>query len=140
MKTIRHNVFETNSSSEHVFVVTNKSIWERFEKGELIYDLYADDGDELKESSKIAEEIKTQYEWLSPELISEIITNLCDSGKRKKFQKDLNALIRRFNFEGYDHQFFTYENFSDITHNFDYGDTNIKIDGNKVEAYLEWYE
>lgn len=139
MQTIRHNVFETNSSSEHVFVVTNKSIWERFEKGELIYDLYADE-DELKESSKIAEEIKTQYEWLSPELISEIITNLCDSGKRKKFQKDLNALIRRFDFESYDHQFFTYENFSDITHNFDYGDTNIKIDGNKVEAYLEWYE
>lgn len=40
MKTIRENVFETNSSSTHSMTITTSEIINRFFENEIYYDLY----------------------------------------------------------------------------------------------------
>lgn len=40
MRTIRNNVFETNSSSTHSLTICTESEYERWKNGELLFDTY----------------------------------------------------------------------------------------------------
>lgn len=42
MRQIRHGVFETNSSSTHTLTICTKEEYKQFEKGDLVFDRYAD--------------------------------------------------------------------------------------------------
>lgn len=43
MRQVRRSVFETNSSSTHSITICTKEDFERFQRGELIYDSYVDE-------------------------------------------------------------------------------------------------
>lgn len=47
MRQVRRGVFETNSSSTHSITICTKENFERFRRGELMYDSYGDYGDGL---------------------------------------------------------------------------------------------
>lgn len=142
MKTIRHNVFETNSSSEHVLTVTDKTTWKRFENGELIYDNYADDKeDPFKTPNKISEELATEYPNLPKPVIEAITNGLSNSESCDEFKYQLFNLIDEFSHNNYSHHYFTINDMRDLSDNFTYGDSNIDDSSDdKVSVNLEWYE
>lgn len=142
MQTIRHNVFETNSSSEHVFTVTNKSIWERFEKGELFYDNCAGYGENpFKTPNKISEELAAEYSNLPKPIIEAIVNELSKGESCDEFKNRLFDLIDEFSHNNYSHHYFTINDMRELSDNFTYGDSNIDDSSDdKVSVNIEWYE
>lgn len=142
MKTIRHNVFETNSSSEHVLTVTDKTTWKRFENGELIYDNYANyKEDPFKTPNKISEELAAEYSKLPKTVIESIVNELCKGESREEFKEQIFALIDEFSHNNYIHHYFTINDMRELSDNFTYGDSNIDDSSDdEVSVNLEWYE
>lgn len=65
-RTIRRGVFETNSSSVHSIVMCSESDYDRWQKGELVYDKWGDElveiTDDVKKSREENEKIYLTYE------------------------------------------------------------------------------
>lgn len=142
MKTIRHNVFETNSSSEHVFTVTDKTTWERFKNGELFYDNYAGyEGNPFKSTSEISDELAAEYPNLPKSVIEAITNGLSKSESCDEFKNQLFDLIEAFSHNGFTHHYFSVNDMRNLTDDFTYGDTNITtLDNGQISVHLEWYE
>ncbi len=142
MRTIRHNVFETNSSSEHVFTVTDKATWERFEKGELFYDNYAEhEENPFKTTSEISDKLSDEYPNLPKPVIEAIANGLSKSESCNEFKNQLFDLIEEFSHNNFIHHYFSANDMRDLTDDFTYGDTNITtLDDGQISVHLEWYE
>lgn len=142
MKTIRLNVFETNSSSEHVFTVTDKTTWEQFEKGELLYDNYAEYGENpFKPINEISDKLTAEYPSLPKPVIEAIANGLSNSESCDEFKNQLFDLIDEFSHNNYTHHYFSVNDMRDLTDDFTYGDTKITtLDNGQISVHLEWYE
>lgn len=142
MKTIRHNVFETNSSSEHVLTVTDKTTWERFKNGELLYDNYAGYGENpFKSTSEISDKLAAEYPNLPKPVIESIVNELSNGESREEFKEQIFALIDEFSHNNYIHHYFTINDMRELSDNFTYGDSNIDDSSDdEVSVNLEWYE
>lgn len=68
MRVIRRGVFETNSSSTHTICIVPKEDFEKWEKGELFYDIW---NDKLikKEEAEYPEDAKTYKEFTEDEYL-----------------------------------------------------------------------
>lgn len=47
---VRHNIFETNSSSTHSLVIISKEDWKKFKNNKLILNLYTGEISEVKDT------------------------------------------------------------------------------------------
>ena len=142
MKTVRLNVFETNSSSEHVFTVTDKTTWERFKNGELLYDNYAGYGENpFKSTSEISNKLAAEYPNLPKPVIEAVANGLSNSESCVEFKYQLSNLIEEFSHNGFTHHYFSVNDMRDLTDDFTYGDTKITtLDDGQINVHLEWYE
>ena len=61
MQSARRNVFETNSSSTHSLTMCSESDYDRWQKGELLFDKWGDEFIEKSEYLKWFEEQKKKY-------------------------------------------------------------------------------
>ena len=61
---IRHNIFETNSSSTHSLVIMTNDEWKKVENGELFIDVFAAEHGktELVDEEKLYKEAKEEYQ------------------------------------------------------------------------------
>lgn len=106
MKTIRCSVFETNSNSTHSLCLCSEDEFEKWKKGELLFDTWEET---FREPLKITEEIKQQVkldyyinsgndrsDWdsLSEELQEEYILDnmeaFCDVGSLENYTDYMN--------------------------------------------------
>lgn len=77
---VRHNLFETNSSSTHSLVITTKDEWQRFMNNELVLDLYEE---KLKEPADNFPKQNDEGKW---EFEGQIYDNICDVPCTRTFE------------------------------------------------------
>ena len=66
MRQIRNSVFETNSSSTHSLTIVSEEDFEKWKKGELVFDSYKDELIPIPENSDLEDEdseFKTFDQW-----------------------------------------------------------------------------
>lgn len=70
MRTIRRGVFETNSSAVHSLTICSKEEYEKWEKGELLYNDYKKKFITKKEAAELLGEEITEESLLEEEIYS----------------------------------------------------------------------
>jgi len=77
---VRHNLFETNSSSTHSLVITTNDEWRRFMNNELVLDLY---DEKLKEPAANFPKQNNEGKW---EFEGKTYDNICDIPGTRTFE------------------------------------------------------
>lgn len=77
---VRHNLFETNSSSTHSLVITTKDEWGRFMNNELVLDLY---DEKLKEPAPNFPKQNNEGKW---EFEGKTYDSICDVPCTRTFE------------------------------------------------------
>ena len=120
MRQVRHGVFETNSSSTHSLTVCTQDEFDRWERGELLFDRW---GDEFVEASTVKtgsdmDKIKAKYEdvrgklWknfedLTKEEVDEFCEEYCDEEYDDEYDDDQYVTFD-WSFDHYNEWFDTY--------------------------------
>ena len=105
MKTIRNGMFETNSSSVHTITMCSGSDYDKWEKGELVYDRWRE---ELVNPSSVDPSLFHENDddddgyFKSPDDFFEYIEQCAFETYTKKFTTEKGEKIVAFGYYGHD--------------------------------------
>lgn len=131
MKTIRHNVFETNSSSEHVFAIAqNENEYKAFLNNEMYIDRYEQNLVTIENVfEKFKEDRKKEGRELPDDLTFEIFKFIFKHSKEYNTFYICNKPVKDFN------QYYSYNELTDLSGNW----TNTNSDCHPGSKYYDSY-